>query len=82
MRIKSKIEALEKHVGIGKTQTVLMIGRAGDWDDIAPDERLRLPEDELDWIITQEAVQCGAELVLTGCSPRAEIDRRKELGIW
>ena len=82
MRIKSKIEALEKHVGIGKRQTVLMVGRVQSWDNITPEERGRLPEDELDWIIVQEAIQCGDELVLTGCDPRAEIDKRKKLGIW
>ena len=82
MRIKSKIESLEERVGINKTQMVLMVGREESWDEITVEEREKLPEDELDWITIQEAIQGGDALVLTGCSPRVEIDKRKELGIW
>ena len=59
-----------------------MVGREQSWDDITPEEREKLPEDELDWIFIQEAIKGGDELVLTGCDPRTEINIRKELGIW
>jgi hypothetical protein len=82
MRIKSKLESLEKRLGINKQQMVLMVGREQSWDDITEEEHERLPEDELEWIFIQDAIAGGHELVLTGCDPRTEINRRKELGIW
>ena len=65
MRIKSKIESLEKRLGINKQQMVLMVGRVQSWDDISPEERQRLPEDELEWTTIHKVSGADSKRVMT-----------------
>ncbi len=86
MRVRTKIEAIEKRLHVGRKGHPIILGRKQAWDALTPEERQRLPESTKEWVTVQELItrrqQQGSACGIIGYSPRAEIDRRKELGIW